>query len=163
MSVAVGRGFAAAQSAVPEQIRLLSEYASVQAGLEFNCRGAVHHFERDAGSGVGILPLAWLGKHGAIADGDVLEVAAGFRAQLEAIAGGGKDAVGDREVFRRTAPTERKAGLGHNRVVEGLDETVGDADVPATVGIYAIAVAIEDRHALDVDVLASKQTEVVVR
>ena len=123
--------------------------------------GAVHHLQRDAGGRLA-LPEVGPGEHGAVAHGDVLEVAAGFGAQLETVAGGGEHAVGDGEILRGAAVAEREAGLGHNGVVPGFDVAIGDADMVAAIGINAVAIAVEDGHAFDVHVIAAQQADVVI-
>ena len=80
----------------------------------------------------------------------------GLGAQLEGVRRGPQIAVGDGDILRGPAFAQRKASLGHNGVVISFDMAVGDADLPATIRINAVGIAVQDGHPIDIDVIRTE-------
>src|SRR5262249_35717952 len=103
-----------------------------------------------------------LAHDGAIADRDVPEVPGRFCPELDRVVPRGEVTADHAHVLRRAASAQRQARLEAERVVTRLDVAVRDAHIPAAIRIDAIRVAVQHRHALDIDVLAAEEAHVVV-
>src|SRR5262249_54952851 len=99
---------------------------------------------------------------GAIADGDVPEIAGGLRAELDGVVERDQVAPDHPHVLRRASSAQGKARPQAERVVTRFDMASGDARVPAAIEIDAIGVPVQDADALDAHALAAEEADVVV-
>ncbi len=150
-----GFGTAEACAKPQEERRADVAHGDVREGDVFN-DGAIDRFERKAAAAL----------KDAVGDGDVLEAAVGFGAELDAagarvavgqlhalpravehgaeFVAAGDVAVGDGEIFSRTRIAEGVGAFGADAVIpRRVDGAVGDADVAAAVDVDAVAVGVD--------------------
>jgi hypothetical protein len=78
-------------------------------------------------------------------------------------AGRAQHAIAHRHEFRGQPLAHGAAGLQADRIVDRLDEAIRNPDVPRTIGVDAIGPAVADIDPIDDHILATEETDGVVR
>jgi hypothetical protein len=124
-------------------------------------RAAVYRLERDPGAQLPLHEVTAALEH-AVAEDDVSEITARLRAELERVVLRHQPAAPHRHVLGGARDPEGEAGLEHDGVVARLDRAVGDADVPAAVGVDPVGMAVLDGHGANIHFVAAQQADRVV-